>query len=67
MAAICPHFKWIGFHISDLIQNLEHLQTNLFWPFKIQTSLNFWSPLYKQDLNNLTYRIVGDQKSVWRS
>ena len=28
-AAICPDFKWFGFHISDLIWNPDHLQTNL--------------------------------------
>ena len=27
-------FKWLGFRIT----NPEHLQPNLFWPFKIQTS-----------------------------
>ena len=30
MAAICPYFKWLDFHISDPIQNLDHLQTKLF-------------------------------------
>ena len=30
VAAICPDFKWMGFRISDPIQNLDHLQPNLF-------------------------------------
>ena len=30
MAAICPDFKRSGFGISDHIQNLDHLQPNLF-------------------------------------
>ena len=30
MEAICPDFKWSGFQISDPIQNLDHLQPNLF-------------------------------------
>ena len=24
MAVICPDFKWVGFRISDLIQNQDH-------------------------------------------
>ena len=31
MAVICPDFKWLGFQILNLIQNPDHLQTNLFW------------------------------------
>ena len=30
MAAICLDFKWLGFWISDPIQNQDHLQPNLF-------------------------------------
>ena len=30
MAAIGLDFKWLGFQISDPIQNLDHLQPNLF-------------------------------------
>ena len=30
MAAIYPNFKWLGFRISDHIQNPDHLQPNLF-------------------------------------
>ena len=30
MAAICLDFKWLGFRISDSIQNPDHLQPNLF-------------------------------------
>ena len=30
IAAICPNFKWLGFRILDAIQNLDHLQPNLF-------------------------------------
>ena len=30
VAAICLNFKWLGFQISDPIQNLDQLQTNLF-------------------------------------
>ena len=30
MAAICPELKWLGIRISDPIQNLDHLQPNLF-------------------------------------
>ena len=30
MATICLDFKWLGFWISDTIQNPDHLQTNLF-------------------------------------
>ena len=30
MTAICPDFKRLGFQISDPIQNLGHLQANLF-------------------------------------
>ena len=26
----CLNFKWLGFWISDSIQNLDHLQLNLF-------------------------------------
>ena len=29
MADICLDFKWLGFPISDPIQNLDHLKTNL--------------------------------------
>ena len=39
--------KWQPFvQISDPIQNLDHLQPNLFWPLQIQTSPDFRSPLY---------------------
>ena len=38
--------KWLGFRNSDPIQNPDHLQSNLFGPFKIQTRLDFRSPLY---------------------
>ena len=30
MASICRDFKWLGFRFSDLIQNPDHLQPNLF-------------------------------------
>ena len=30
MAPICTDFKWLGFQISDPIQNPDHLQPNLF-------------------------------------
>ena len=30
MAAICSDFKWLGFRITDPIQNLDHLQPNFF-------------------------------------
>ena len=30
MVAICPDFKWLGFRISDLSPNPDHLQPNLF-------------------------------------
>ena len=30
MAAIYSDFKWLGFQISDPIQNMDHLQPNLF-------------------------------------
>ena len=30
MADICPDFEWLGFQISDPIQNPEHLQPNIF-------------------------------------
>ena len=30
ITAICPDFKWLGFQISDLIRNPDHLQPNLF-------------------------------------
>ena len=36
MVAICPNFKWLGFQISDPIQNMNHFQTNLF--------LTIWNP-----------------------
>ena len=36
MTAICPDFKWSGFQISNSLQNPDHLQTNLFWPFRFQ-------------------------------
>ena len=36
MAAICLYFKWLGFRISDPIQNPDHVQTNLF--------LTVWNP-----------------------
>ena len=39
-------FKWSGFGISDPIWNPDQLQSILFWPFKIQTSPDFRSPLY---------------------
>ena len=29
MVAICADFKWLGFRISDPIQNPDHLQPNL--------------------------------------
>ena len=41
--SIGPDLKWLGFRLSDLIENLDHLQTNLF--LKI-LSLDFRSPLY---------------------
>ena len=28
--AICLDFKWLGFRISDPIQNLDHVQPNLY-------------------------------------
>ena len=31
MAVICLDFKWLGFWISNPIQNSDHLQPNLFW------------------------------------
>ena len=40
IAPICPDFKWLGFQISDPVQNPNLLQPNLFSPFEIQTSLN---------------------------
>ena len=46
MALICLHFKWLGFRNADPIQNPDHLQPNLFVPFKIQTSLEFRFSLY---------------------
>ena len=42
MAAICPDFKWLGLQISDPIQNLDNLQTNLFSTIQ---SPDFKSPL----------------------
>ena len=30
MVAICLDLKWLGFQMSDSIENLEHLQTNIF-------------------------------------
>ena len=30
MVAICPDFKWLGFQITDPIQNWDHSQPNLF-------------------------------------
>ena len=32
MEAICPDFKSSSFQMSDLIQNLDFLKTNLFLP-----------------------------------
>ena len=46
MATICPDFKWLGFQIADPIQNLDHLQHNLFSMFEIQTSPDFRFLLY---------------------
>ena len=37
MTAICPDYKGLGFQISDYIPNPDHLQSNLFCPFEIQT------------------------------
>ena len=36
VAAVCQDFKWLVFWISDPIQNMDHLKTNLF--------LNIWNP-----------------------
>ena len=30
MAAMCPDYKWLGFRISDLIQNPDHFQIKRF-------------------------------------
>ena len=36
MAAICRDFKWLGFWISDPIQNLDHLKNPSFLPSKFR-------------------------------
>ena len=41
---VFPDFKWLGFPIPDPVPNLDHLQPNLFWPFKILTSKGSRSP-----------------------
>ena len=51
MAAICLDFKWLGFQVLDPIQNLDHLQPNLFLTiqnpdysiFHIPTGPNTWN------------------------
>ena len=44
MTAICPDFKWLCFQILDPIQNLDHLQTNLFWDIQNQDLSGFQMP-----------------------
>ena len=48
MAAICLHFKWLGFRISDPIQNPDHLQPNLI------------STIWKSDWSGFQITIVGE-------
>ena len=44
MAAICPDFKWLGFRISDAIQNPDHWQPNLFWTIQNPDKVWFQIP-----------------------
>ena len=46
IAAISLDFKWLGFQISDLIGNPDHLQPNLFFIFQNPAQSDFRSPLY---------------------
>ena len=46
MAAIYQDFKFLGFGVSNPIQNPDHLQHNLYLTIQIQTSPDFRSPLY---------------------
>ena len=44
MVPICLDFKQSGFQISDPIQNLDHLQTNLFSTIQNQDTSRFQIP-----------------------
>ena len=46
MVAICLDFKWLGFRISDPIQNTDRCNPTSFWPSDIQTSPDFIFPLH---------------------
>ena len=43
MAVICPHFKWLGFRISDPFEIRTIFRPTSVWPFEIRTR----SPLIK--------------------
>ena len=40
-----PDFKWLGFQISDLIPNPDHLQPNLFWTIWNPDLVGFQIPI----------------------
>ena len=70
MAAICPDFKWLGFRISDPIQNLDHLQPNLFWTIQNPDYVGFQIPtvlhhgVYSGDLKSGLVGIKNGQREV---
>ena len=63
MVAVCPNFKCLGFQISDPIQDLNNLQTNLVRLLKIQTSPDF-SPTFNS-LEGWHYLCVQQKKVVY--
>ena len=59
MAIISLYFHWLGFWISDLIGNTDHLQTDFF--INIQKP-NFRSPLQlDDDHSNVGQKVPGCQ------
>ena len=39
-----PDLKWLGFQISDPIQNPDHLEPNLFWAIQNPDKVRFQIP-----------------------
>ena len=46
-AILVDFTNWLGFCISDLVWNLYHLQSKIFWRLKIWTRRDFSSPLFR--------------------
>ena len=61
MAAFCQNFKWLGFPISDPIQNPDYLQTNLFSTTQTKSRLVDW----QRCLNVSTLKINPEIQTIF--